>query len=202
MRLKELVKKTGKLQKEVAAELGIEASTFNTYVNEKRKMPYSVLLKIAAYFNVSVEYLMGGPVEKPNVEEYDKPIMMLPVYGMIRAGLPVLMEEDVEEYVPMPAKGHPDDWLALRVEGDSMNAAGIVDGAIAVFHREPTVENGKIAAVAVDGEATVKTFYQEGSTILLFPNSTNPEHKVQKYDLREHDVRILGVVDSVIIRLA
>lgn len=200
MRLKELVDKSGKMQKDIAAELGISQSTFNTYVKEKRKMPYPVLLKISQYFNVSVEYMLGVAPSEPDISDPELPVMMLPVYGMIRAGQPVLMEEDIEEWLPYPKRGKPEDWLCLRVEGDSMNAAGIQPGCIAVFHRQPTVENGMIAAVAVDDEATIKTFYQEDDYVVLYPNSSNLEHKIQRYSLKEHSIRVLGQLDSIIIR--
>lgn len=92
MRLKELVEKSKKTQKEIAADLGLSTASFNNYVNGRREMPYDVLRAIAMYFNVTTDYLLGTPPPKPDVEAYESTsIMFLPVYGMIRAGSPVLM---------------------------------------------------------------------------------------------------------------
>ena len=200
MRLRELIERSGKTQKEIAAELGLTPARFNNYVTGIRQMPFDVLRSVAKYFNVTTDYVMGSSPAEPSIEDPEIPVMMLPVYGMIRAGAPVLMEEDIEEWLPYPKRGKPDDWLCLRVEGDSMNAAGIIPGCIAVFHRQPDVENGKVAAVAVDDEATIKTFYRDGEYVVLYPNSSNLEHKIQRYSLKKHNIRVLGELDSIIIR--
>lgn len=201
MRLRQLIKDRGLTQSRVAEDLNIAVNTFNHYVTGKRQIPLDRLKAIAAYFGVTTDYILEAPIVEPKIGNEELPVMMLPVYGMISAGAPVLMNEDIEEWLPFPKRGQPEDWLCLRVHGDSMNNAGIVPGCIAVFHRQPDVENGKIAAVAVDDEATIKTFYRDGDYIVLYPNSSNLEHHIQRYDLREHNIRILGVLDSIIIRL-
>ena len=87
------------------------------------------------------------------------------------------------------------EYFALRVTGDSMNAARIGDGDTLVVRRQECVENGQIAVVLVgDDEATVKRFYQAGHTVTLMPQSTNPVHQPQIYDTRKISIRVVGLV--------
>ena len=202
MRLKELLEERGLSMRKVALAVGVKPSTFHNYVYEKRQTPVNVLKALSQYFGVSIDYIIGAAPPEPKMADPGMPVMMVPVYGMIRAGAPVLMYEDIEDWYPLPKRGTPEDWLILRVDGDSMNAAGILPGSLAVFHRQPIADNGEIVAAAIDEEATIKVFYQDGAFIMLCPQSTNISYKTQRYDTRKHSVRILGVLDSVIIRYA
>ena len=90
------------------------------------------------------------------------------------------------------------EYFALRVSGDSMNAIGINDGYLIIVRRQDQVENGEVAVVLVDNEdATVKRFYATDSTVTLMPQSTNPIHQPQIYDLHKTSVRVLGKVVKV-----
>lgn len=202
MRLKELLEERDLSMRKVALAIGIKPGTFANYVQGRRQIPMNVLKALAQYFGVTTDYIIGAAPPEPKIQDPGMPVMMVPVYGMIRAGLPVLMYEDIEDWYPLPKRGTPDDWLILRVDGDSMNAAGILPGSLAVFHRQPIADNGDIVAAAVDDEATIKVFYQDGAFVMLCPQSTNISHKTQRYDTRKRSVRILGVLDSVIIRYA
>ena len=76
-----------------------------------------------------------------------------------------------------------------------MNAARIHEGDLLIVRRQDIVENGQIAVVMVNGdEATVKRFYQNGNTVTLVPQSTNPVHQIQVYNTAETEVRVVGVV--------
>lgn len=88
--------------------------------------------------------------------------------------------------------------MALRVSGDSMDAIGIKDGGIVIIRRESVVPDGSIAAVMVEGAATVKQIYSDGERMTLLPRSTNSIHKPQIYS-QDRDVRILGRVVKAII---
>lgn len=117
-----------------------------------------------------------------------------PLLGTVRAGLPMYAEENIEGYIPIrQTDGAKYFWLTIR--GDSMNAAGMNEGDQILVREQPEVENGEIAVVLVNGdEATVKTFRQEGSLVILTPRSANPVHQPQVYDLKRTPVRILGRV--------
>lgn len=78
-----------------------------------------------------------------------------------------------------------------------MNAAGINDGDIVIVRRQESVDPCDIAVVLMDDGATIKRFNQNGRTVILTPQSTNPENQVQFYDLKEHTARSPGkVVES------
>lgn len=79
-----------------------------------------------------------------------------------------------------------------------MNAARIQEGDVLIVRRQEEVENGEVAIVMVgDDDATVKRFYSTGNTVTLMPQSTNPQHQAQMYDLRKTKIKVLGKVVKV-----
>ena len=105
-------------------------------------------------------------------------VMRLPVLGEIAAGGPLLAEQSIEEYVAMPASTKGD--FMLRVKGESMIDAGILDGDLVIVQRAQDARNGEIVvALAGDDEssdeATVKTFYRESNRIRLQPENSTME---------------------------
>ena len=121
----------------------------------------------------------------------------IPILGRISAGLPLYAEEHVEGYTLTDLNGGA-EYFGLRVHGDSMNALRINDGDIIIVRRQEEVEQGEIAVVLVDEEdATVKRFYSSDTTVTLMPQSTNPEHKPQLYDVSKTSIRVLGKVIKV-----
>lgn len=100
------------------------------------------------------------------------PTLSVPIMGRIAAGLPILAVEDVEGYVPVSEsvrRGR--ELFALRVVGDSMINAGILNGDIIVVHKSETAENGEIVVALIDDEATVKRFYKENGHYRLQPEN-------------------------------
>lgn len=100
------------------------------------------------------------------------PSRPLPLVGRVAAGVPVLAEENVEDLVEVPAflrRGEGD--FLLRVRGDSMTGAGILDGDLVVVHPQRVAENGDIVVALVGDEATTKRFYREGDTVRLQPEN-------------------------------
>ena len=121
----------------------------------------------------------------------------IPILGRISAGLPLYADEHIESYTLTDLNGGA-EYFALRVHGDSMNALRINDGDVIIVRRQDEVEQGEIAVVLVDEEdATVKRFYSSNTTVTLMPQSTNPEHKPQMYDLSKTLIRVLGKVVEV-----
>jgi repressor LexA len=111
----------------------------------------------------------------------------IPVVGSVAAGAPVLAEENIEDYVDVPAvAGGEQAEFILKVKGDSMVDAGILEGDFVVVHRQDTANDGDIVVALVGEEATVKTFYRESDHIRLQPE--NPNHE----PIRSRDVKILG----------
>lgn len=122
------------------------------------------------------------------------PTHRIPILGRISAGLPLYAEEHIEGYTYTELNGGA-EYFALRVSGDSMNAARIYDGDTLIVRRQDVVDNGEIAVVMVNGdEATVKRFYRTASGVTLMPQSTNPIHQPQIYDTRTTSIRVIGLV--------
>ena len=120
----------------------------------------------------------------------------LPVVGRVAAGAPVLADENIEEYVEVPelAGGDAGEYV-LRVSGDSMRDAGILDGDHVVVHKQETARNGEIVVALVGEEATVKRYFKERDHIRLQPE--NEAHE----PIRTRDAQILGRVVGVCRRV-
>jgi repressor LexA len=113
----------------------------------------------------------------------------LPLVGQVAAGQPVLAEENIEDYVQTPgAAGGDDGEYLLRVRGESMKDAGIIEGDLVVVRPQQTARDGEIIVALVGEEATVKRFFQESDHIRLQPENEGME------PIRTKEVRILGKV--------
>ena len=96
----------------------------------------------------------------------------VPVLGTVTAGMPILAAEEIEGYLPFSMQGAQDKELfALKVRGESMLWAGILDGDIVIVERTPTARNGEIVVALIEDEATVKTFYKENGHFRLQPEN-------------------------------
>jgi len=118
----------------------------------------------------------------------------LPLLGDIAAGLPLLASQNVEDYLTVPRSTRGD--FLLRVKGESMIGAGILDGDLVIVHRTPDARNGEIVVALVGNdesadEATVKTFYRESGRIRLQPENPALE------PVYANHVEILGRVVGV-----
>lgn len=122
----------------------------------------------------------------------------IPLLGNIAAGLPIWAEQNLEGHLPVPpALFGGGKIFALHVLGDSMTGAGIKSGDIAVIKRMDRVENGEIAAVLVDQEATLKRVFISSTALIL--KSENPAFQDLTYDRKKGDsVRILGRYQGII----
>jgi len=120
----------------------------------------------------------------------------LPLVGQVAAGTPILAEENVEEHIQTPAAcgGKDADYL-LRVRGDSMKNAGILDGDLVVVRHQKTARDGEIVVAMVQDEATVKRFFREDDHIRLQPENETMEPLL----VREVSVlgRVVGLMRSL-----
>ncbi|HOT24272.1 MAG TPA: transcriptional repressor LexA [Thermoleophilia bacterium] len=127
-----------------------------------------------------------------------RPPRPLPLVGQVAAGVPLLAEENIEELVDVPGFLRRDDGdFVLRVVGDSMVDAGILDGDLIVVHPQNDADNGAIVVALVGDEATTKRFYRQGRSIRLQAENENYEPIV----LDEAEVSVVGKVVGVLRRL-
>jgi repressor LexA len=120
----------------------------------------------------------------------------LPVLGRVAAGVPITATENLEDHFVLPAAWAPRrGGFMLRVKGDSMIEAAILDGDLIVVEPRPNAENGEIVVAMIDGEATVKRFYREDGRFRLQPENA------AMAPIYADDVTIVGRVEAVIRRL-
>lgn len=116
----------------------------------------------------------------------------VPLVGTVTAGKPILAVESVEDYIPVPVKNKGKNMFALRIKGDSMVNAGILDGDLVVVEQTPVAQNGEIVVALIDDEATVKRFYKENGWFRLQPENESYEPIIAK------EISILGKVNMVV----
>ena len=113
----------------------------------------------------------------------------IPVVGVVTAGVPILAVENIEGYLPWDGEA---GCFALRVRGDSMIGAGILDGDRVVVRSQPTADNGEIVVALLGDSATVKRFRKDGNQIWLLPE--NPAYQ----PIDGNHAQIIGKVKAVI----
>lgn len=165
-------------------DTGINYTTLGEWMTAKKYPRIDKIELMAAYFGVSKSDLVEAPTKKLNKH-------LVPVYGTIRAGIPIEAIQDILDYEEISeAMARNGEYIALRIKGDSMGPK-ISDGDVVIIRRQPTVENGEIAAVMVNGsDAALKKFYRSGDQVTLV--SLNPDYAPMVYDLKETPVSILG----------
>lgn len=193
----------GLTQEELASKLGYKSrSSVNKIETGGRDIPRSQIKKIAEILQVSPISLLGFEDERPArddlsslAERYDNilPVKLkrFPLLGEIACGEPIFANEDKESYVMADMDIHAD--FCLRAKGDSMINARIFDGDLVFVRKMPIVDNGDIAAVVIEDEATLKRVYYDRESNLLQLVAENPRYKPLVYSGEELDhIRILG----------
>ncbi len=123
-----------------------------------------------------------------------KEIINIPLVGSVTAGAPILAVENIEDFIPVPLSFvDGDNNFMLKIKGESMINAGILDGDYIIVRQQSIARNGEIVvALTEDNESTVKRFYKEKEKIRLQPE--NPYMEPMYFD----DVKILGIVKGVL----
>jgi repressor LexA len=138
----------------------------------------------------------GKPSGRRSGEGGEPEYGVLPIVGKVAAGVPITAAENVEGEFVVPASfaRRPDSFM-LRVQGDSMVDAAILDGDLIVVAPQPTAENGEIVVAMLEDEATVKRFYREAGRVRLQPENRRMQ------PIYTNDVTIVGRVEAVIRKL-
>ena len=141
-------------------------------------------------------YIRRDPTKPRTIEIIDdcfnlarREVVNVPLLGTVAAGMPLLAQENIENYFPIPTEMLPDkEVFMLRVKGDSMIEAGIFNGDLIFVEKTVTAENGEIVVALLDDSATVKTFYKEDGYYRLQPENASMEPIIVD------EVQILGKV--------
>jgi len=122
-------------------------------------------------------------------------VRSVPLVGQVAAGVPLLAAENIEATLPLPAEMADDETFVLKVKGESMIEAGILDGDYLVVRQQANADNGDVVVAMLDDEATVKRYYREPDRIRLQPENSAME------PIYSRDVTVLGKVISLFRRL-
>ena len=192
-RMKARRKELGLSAEYVAERLGVSPATIYRYEKgDIEKMPGNILEPISRILNTTPSYLMGWDSSSVPDNILQMPsTYKVPRLGQIACGDPILAEENIEDYDNVPAYIKCDFTLVCR--GDSMINARIFDGDIVFIKEMPIVENGDIAAVIIDNEATLKRFYYDKENNYLQLIAENPLYKPLVYRNEQlNEIRVLG----------
>ena len=126
-------------------------------------------------------YIRRDPTKPRTIEILDddfaltrRELVNVPVIGTVAAGVPILAEQNIEDYLPIPAEILPNkEVFMLKVKGNSMIGAGIYNGDKVIVAKQPNAENGDKVVALVDDSATVKTFYKENGHFRLQPENSS-----------------------------
>ena len=191
-RLKDL-RKTNKItQEKLATIIGVERSSIGKYESSSTIPSKETLVKIAQYFNVTTDYLLGNEIKI----QTDKKGIKIPVFSKVSADMPISAIEDVVGYEEIPedlaSKG---EYFALIIKGDSMEPR-ITAGDIVIIRSQATIENGEFAAVQINGgEVTCKKIKKTSQGIILI--SLNRMYEPMFYSNKQIEqlpIRIIGKV--------
>ncbi|MDU7111820.1 MAG: transcriptional repressor LexA, partial [Clostridium perfringens] len=107
----------------------------------------------------------------------EKELIDIPIVGKVTAGMPILATENIEDMFQIPINyvKHNNDLFILKVTGDSMIEAGILDGDLAIIEQKNVATNGDIVVALIENEATIKRFFKENGFIRLQPENKNYE---------------------------
>lgn len=184
---------------ELANKVGVSRQTIQRYESGIiSNIPSDKIESIANILHVSPAYLMGweeSSAKKNAIPSFDNiyPIEVkeIPLLGDIACGEPIYANEDRESYVL--AGTDIDADFCLKAKGDSMIGARIYDGDIVFIKKQSIVDNGEIAAVVIDDEATLKRVYYERDKNRLTLQAENPKYRPLTYEDEELDhIHILG----------
>jgi len=197
IRLKALRENRKLTQKDLSEIFGVTPKAISFYELGERQPPYNLLIKLAKYFDVSVDYLLG--IEKDNTSISAK-ANRIPVLGTVAAGIPIDTIQEIEDYEEIPSTwGDPREYFGLKIKGRSMEPR-IWNGDTIIVHKQSDVDSGQMAVVLVNGnDATVKNVKKlpQGIILVALNTSVYEPHFYSKEDIDLLPVRIIGLVKEV-----
>lgn len=192
--LKKLMNTQHISRRQLSNDLHIAYTTIADWINGKTIPRNERLTDLANYLHTTVDNLLNPtPDNIINVNQWES----IPVIGTIACGEPILAEENIDSYQPIPSNllNYHRDIFALRCKGDSMSPT-IKDGSLVIIHQQPFVEENEIAAVLINDQATLKRIrHAKDGKIILMPD--NHEYNPIILD-KNDDNRIIGKAINVI----
>ena len=179
--------------REICQAVGLKStSTVHSHLNKLEKLGY---IRRDPTKPRAIEILDGGNVFANNNNTVMQEMINLPLVGQVTAGEPILAQQNIQEYIPLPAqliKGT--DTFLLKVKGESMIGAGILDKDYVIVDRSNYAVNSDIVVALINGEyATVKRFFKEDRLVRLQPENEFMDSIV----LDERNIEVIGVVRGV-----
>lgn len=197
IRLKELREAKGMSQYAFAKDFGVAQSTVGGWESGKREPNYATTQRLADYFDVSIDYLLGRD-EMPKLPLNMRPLTdstaaRIPIVSTVRAGFGGVPEPVYDGTMTVYDRKNPQECVWMKVEGESMSP-DIKNGDYVLVHIQPTAENGDIVVAIWNGEeGTVKKYQRDENGIMLIPlNTQYPAHFIANAQLGEFI--IYGVV--------
>ena len=181
-------------QQEVANILGVDRTTYVKYETGKSEPTFETLVRLADYFDVSTDYLLGTSSAPSRPASSG---VQIPVLGDVRAGLPIEAIENIIDYEEISAElARSGEYFALRVVGDSMEPR-IREGDVVIVRKQPDLESGEVGIVLVNGDsATVKKVvkHADGISLIAYNAAVYPPHFYTKKEITTLPVTIIGKV--------
>lgn len=208
-RLRELRKQKHLNQEELGKVLGVQKSAICKYETGRVSLPNDAVIALCEFFDVTADFLLGigardnvtplfnrrGKVTSLAAEYEDT--VGVPVMGMVHAGLPMLAEENISEYVYVPANEVVGgEYFFMKVEGDCMTGDYIPEGSLVLVQQDKNVRDGAIAVVRTGEEVLVRRIKRTNGALVLI--ASNP--KYEPVVLFGDDVEIIGRVREIRIR--
>ena len=166
-----LRKKSGYSQEWLAEKLNIKQASVSNWESGKTIPDTKYLIKLASLFSVTLDELLTD-TKRRELDSISIIRNAVPIVGEIACGKPILASENIEGYADLPNGVRAD--FALRCKGDSMQPT-IIEGDLVLIRQQPEVENGQIAAVSINNEATLKHVYkQKHGLLLISENAAHP----------------------------
>lgn len=191
--LEELMRKNGVKAQDINRATGLHPSVISDWKRGKYTPKDDKRRLIANFFGVSLEYLDTGKLQS---DERKEAATRVPVYGYVRAGIPMEAIEEILDYEEIPAAmAATGEYFALKIKGDSMEPR-ICDGDVVIVRRQEDAESGDLVIALVNGsDATCKRLqkYEKGLSLV----SSNPTYEPMFFsqeDVQDKPVRIIGKV--------
>lgn len=178
---------------DLGKHFNVTKTAVSNWESGNRKPDTDIILKLADFFNVTTDYILGNS----NIKNNSNSGVKIPVLGKVVAGIPIEAVQDIIDYEEIPREmAKTGDYFALQVTGKSMEPR-MQDGDVVIVKKQPDIESGDIAIVLINGcDATIKKVVKQDNGLLLIANNQDvyqPKFYNAK-DIQKLPVTIIGKV--------